>query len=123
MATILVVDDDPLILRSFAHVLKLDSHEVIAVSSVADALEALATTSIALVISDGEMPEATGSALAHIIAMQHAHVPVVLITGLPPERVRLSPEGLSVVRSIVQKPIAPPELLALIRRILATNAA
>ena len=62
MAKILVVDDEPLVRRTIEAV--LDDHNVVAVESGDEALDALrANTDIALIVCDILMPDMTGMEL------------------------------------------------------------
>jgi CheY-like chemotaxis protein len=96
--TILVVDDDALVLQSTAAMLADLGHRVLEASSGREALEYLGRAqSVDLVITDQAMPGMTGMQLAAIIRQRWPHLPVILASGyadlppdLEPSRIRLS---------------------------------
>jgi CheY-like chemotaxis protein len=86
--TILVVDDDALVLQSTAAMLADLGHRVLEASSGHEALEYLGRAqSVDLVITDHAMPGMTGMQLAATIKQRWPHLPVILASGytdLPP---------------------------------------
>jgi CheY-like chemotaxis protein len=96
--TVLVVDDDALVLQSTAAMLADLGHRVLEASSGREALEYLGRAhSVDLVITDQAMPGMTGVQLAATIKQQWLHLPVILVSGyadlpshLEPSLIRLS---------------------------------
>ena len=80
-ATLLLVDDDPLIRGSLGEVLKIAGYDVIQASSGAEALQILPKADVDLVITDFNMPEVNGLELLSEIKRQKPEVPVILVTG------------------------------------------
>ena len=86
--TILVVDDDPLVLMGTVDMLEDLGHDVMQANSGREALELLHGRSVDLVVSDQSMPQMTGAQLATKIRESHPNLPIVLATGyadLPPD--------------------------------------
>src|ERR1700757_139213 len=81
MATILCVDDEPAVCAVLEHALTQLQHRPIVVSSVADAMAAVARGGIDLVISDYIMPGTNGLELLEQIAREGHGVPVIIMTG------------------------------------------
>ena len=81
--TVLVVDDDPLILRVVATVLDLEEFEVITATTAREALDLLASARPHLVVSDIMMPEMDGFELCQHIREDPAtaKLPVILLTA------------------------------------------
>jgi signal transduction histidine kinase/DNA-binding response OmpR family regulator len=82
VATILVVDDDPLIAMSTVDMLEDLGHVVIEANSGKRALEIIdAGRDIDLMMTDQAMPGMTGIQLAEIVRAKRPHLPVLLATG------------------------------------------
>jgi CheY-like chemotaxis protein len=81
-ATILVVDDDPLIAMSTVDMLEDLGHIAIEADSGRRALEIIdAGQDIDLMMTDQAMPEMTGIQLAEIVRSKRPNLPVLLATG------------------------------------------
>ncbi len=81
-ATILVVDDDPLIAMSTVDMLEDLGHVVIEANSGEQALSILeGGQAIDLMVTDQAMPGMTGIQLAEIVRSKRPHLPVLLATG------------------------------------------
>ena len=81
-ATILVVDDDPLIAMSAVDMLEDLGHTVIEANSAQRALEILeAGQAVDLMMTDQAMPGMTGVELAEIVRRKRPNMPVLLATG------------------------------------------
>ncbi|WP_200905714.1 PAS domain-containing sensor histidine kinase [Methylobacterium sp. ARG-1] len=80
--TVLVVDDDPLVLANTAAMLEDLGHAVLEATSATQALRVLRRgESIDLVITDQMMPGMTGAQLIDALRAEHATVPVILASG------------------------------------------
>ena len=78
---ILVVDDDPIILKSLSEMLRLEKHEVGEAKGAMEALEQLKEIPYDLVLSDISMPEVDGLKLLKEIKARWPNVVVILMTG------------------------------------------
>lgn len=81
MPTILCVDDDPAVLKTFTAVLERAGHRVIAVANARAGLSVIARGGVDLVISDYMMPEMTGIELVSTLRDNDDDVPVIVVTG------------------------------------------
>ncbi|GEP07412.1 MHYT domain-containing protein [Methylobacterium oxalidis] len=80
--TILVVDDDPLVLENTAAMLEDLCHRVVRARSGQEALELLLRTQgLDLVITDQAMPGMTGTQVAERIGAERPGLPVILASG------------------------------------------
>jgi PAS domain S-box-containing protein len=80
--SVLVVDDDSLVLTSTSLLLEDLGHRVISAASGAMALELFVSEpDIDLVITDMAMPQMNGAQLAHAIRIIRPNVPIILATG------------------------------------------
>jgi CheY-like chemotaxis protein len=117
MAKILVVDDDPVVLRMLAFVLLDDGHDTHRASNGLMALRSLERESFDLVVSDVRMPALDGlGLLARIRGDERlAGLPVILLTAQIDayDHVQPPPDGLTI---FLQKPLSSRELLAAVAR-------
>jgi two-component system cell cycle sensor histidine kinase/response regulator CckA len=125
--TILIVDDDPSVLRFMAVILQTAGYEVLLADGGDEALafcEARAY-SVDLMISDVAMPKMNGSALAECMNRRHPGVPIVFVSGYPESRTivaALTARGFRHGYTYLQKPFAAQELLAVVKTAFATAA-
>jgi len=119
--TILVVDDDELIRDLLKNVLELERFKVMEAENGKRALELLKDHAISAVVSDIIMPEMTGLELMEIIKMEHADIPVIIITGFSGD---YTPEDVMGARAdgFFSKPFKNIELIQKLRSVLAANA-
>lgn len=78
---ILLVDDDPRLLRALTDLLEASGHEVLMAASGADALGRLETGAVDLVITDLGMPGMTGWELAERVKARFPETLVFVLTG------------------------------------------
>ncbi len=79
---VLVVDDEPLLVRSLARVLVREGHVVVTAAHGALALELLGTTTVDIVLSDVRMPVMDGvEFVRRLREVMATPPPVVLLTG------------------------------------------
>ncbi|MEA3197171.1 MAG: hypothetical protein QOF32_1223, partial [Gammaproteobacteria bacterium] len=115
-ATILVVDDDPLIAMSTVDMLEDLGHTVIGVNSGAQALEIInGGKNLDLLMTDQAMPGMTGIQLAEIVRQKRPELPVLLATGYTD-----LPAGKLVNLPRLSKPYQQAQLQAQIERLLSS---
>lgn len=117
--TVLVVDDDPLILRVVATVLNLEAYEVSTVESAAEALAHLQSSPCDLMVSDVMMPGMDGFELCERVRSDpdHAKLPIILLTARDSDVDRR--RGAAVGGdAYLTKPFSPLELIDEIERLL-----
>src|ERR1700759_4506696 len=81
MATILCVDDEPAIGLILADTLERAGHAPLSAANVPEALRALQTGTVDLIISDYRMPGLTGLEFLQLIQQEGYDVPLVMLTG------------------------------------------
>jgi DNA-binding response OmpR family regulator len=122
MPRILLSEDDDAVRSMLLETLERDGYEVVAVSSVRDALHCIATQDFDLLLSDLHMPHA-GDGFAVVSAMRHTHPRAVtlVLSGYPAIE-----EAFTAIRVqadvILVKPIEIAALRSVVRAKL-TNAA
>ena len=109
---VLIVDDDPIVLRMLIKTVTRWGCRVTAAETGADAL-ALLADGVDLVITDINLRAGSGIEIAQAAAKMHPAPPVIAITGAatPEEAFQLGRMG---VGAIVTKPFRPAELRAVV---------
>ena len=80
---LLLVDDNPLVLRWMKRSLEGGPHSIITCASPREALRHIANGDVQVVVSDISMPEMSGLELLQQIREFDADLPVILLTGVP----------------------------------------
>jgi CheY-like chemotaxis protein len=119
MPRVLLSDDDDAVRDMLRATLERDGLDVVAVASVPEALQRIATESFDLLLSDLHMPQA-GDGFTVVSAMRHIHprAPTLILSGYP-----AIDEALAAIRiqvdEILVKPIDVASLRAVVRERLA----
>jgi two-component system KDP operon response regulator KdpE len=110
---ILVVDDEPQIVRVLRAALQSHGYEILTAANGAEALQAFLDANPALVITDLAMPEMDGVELTREIR-RHGSTPVIVVSvrSQEQEKIRALDEGAD---DYITKPFAIQELLARVR--------
>lgn len=113
MKRILIVEDDPFVLRSFSQTLAKHDFEVETSQSGAQALEKLKQVKFDLALIDVCLPDMDGTELLSRAKKYLEKTVKIMVTGFP--SVELSDKAkVEGAETYVVKPIKPPELLALV---------
>jgi len=113
---ILVVDDDPLILKSCRDVFAEEGYVTVQANGGAAGIESMAKEGFDLIITDLKMPGVDGLDVLHAAQQREPSTPVIVLTGYP--TVASAIESVKAgAFDYVCKPVTPDELL------LATNKA
>jgi DNA-binding response OmpR family regulator len=106
---VLVVDDDPLVLRAISKVLARDGFDVVTATDAIPALEAAAAKRPDLVVVDFNMPTCGLSVVRELKARLGDDIFVAVLTGEDSEAMRAQCLGAG-ADAVLIKPIAPAEL-------------
>ncbi len=115
---VLVVDDDPVIGRSFDRVLSGKGYVVKTASDGREALKKLGEDEYDVVFTDIKMPGMDGIEVAERVKSRRPWVPVVIITGYGSEDNEARAEAAG-VSDFVRKPLSPDMIEATARKALA----
>jgi two-component system, chemotaxis family, chemotaxis protein CheY len=119
VATILVIDDDPITIRLLTHALGKHGHRVVGALRPHDARLHLATTPVDLVILDLAMPEVDGLTLLRQLRADPSRraLPVVMLTasGQDQDRIAARAEGAD---AFLTKPASSWELGEVVGQLL-----
>jgi signal transduction histidine kinase/ActR/RegA family two-component response regulator/PAS domain-containing protein len=117
---ILLVDDDPILLRTLSEVLEHDGHNIVATDSGQEGIDIFQASmqqgqaAISVVITDLGMPHVDGRAVAAAVKRTSPSTPVILLTGWGE---RLLAEGQAVAH--VDRVLGKPPRLRDLRKALA----
>ncbi len=103
---ILVVDDDPVVGKSFDRVLSAKGYAVITASNGQEALNKLEAEEYDAVFTDIKMPGMSGLEMAERVKEKRPWLPVVIVTGYgsPDNQTRAEAAGVS---GFLRKPLSP----------------
>lgn len=113
---LLLVDDDPGVRESLAHVLTGEGYDVLPASNGIEALEMTAQNAVDLVLLDLNLPKKNGWDTFEVMTKQNPQLPVIIITARPNQ---LFPALSSGAGALMEKPLDFPKLLQSIRDLLA----
>jgi two-component system cell cycle sensor histidine kinase/response regulator CckA len=121
--TILIVDDEPSVLRFMAATLRTAGFEVLETDGGDEALAVCKSHSycIDLMISDVTMPKMNGHALAECMNERYPDVPIVFVSGYPKSGMisaGLTARGFINGYTYLQKPFTPQDLLKVIKTVV-----
>jgi DNA-binding NtrC family response regulator len=116
--TVLIVDDDPQILRLLRAMLGPQNVKVLSAPLPSDALRICGEETVDVLISDISMPQMDGNKLAERVFKLNPRVRVLLISGAVDEAPKV--KGGQV--RFLKKPFFPAELIRSLREMLADRA-
>jgi cobalt-zinc-cadmium efflux system membrane fusion protein len=119
--TVLVVDDDEVLLQVFSRVLARAGYDVLPAGTVAEALQK-AESAPDLGLLDLALPDGNGVDLAHSLHTLTPRLPLVLMTAYPPRLAEHPELGQEFVR-VLTKPVNLAELHQVLQDILAEGPA
>jgi two-component system cell cycle sensor histidine kinase/response regulator CckA len=113
--SILVADDEPVVLALTQHVLKLHGYRVVTAKDGAEALEVHRQMGpIDLLLTDVIMPQMSGPELAHALKQEIDDLRCVFMSGYDQEQIR--DRGVADVGcNYLRKPFKPADLLKKVR--------
>ena len=106
MKKVLVVDDDPVVAKSFDRVLAPKGYAVITASSAAEALTKLAREEYDAMYTDIRMPGMDGLWLADRVKAKRPWLPVVIVTGYGSDTNEAAAKEIGVA-GFLRKPLSP----------------
>lgn len=118
---ILVVDDDPVVTKSFDRVLTSKGYAVITAANAEEALSKLSAEAYDLVFADIRMPGMSGIEMAERVKASQPWLPVVIVTGYGSgdNEARAAAAGVS---EFLHKPVSPEVIEGTTEKTLAAAA-
>lgn len=121
MANILLVDDDPLLVRMYQKKFELDGHKIVTASDGSQLFSVLADFKPDVILLDVMMPEMNGiNALKKLKATdQHKNIPVIMLTNVGSSE-KDSEEALEAgaVAYLVKASYSPKEIVQKVKEIV-----
>jgi CheY-like chemotaxis protein len=118
---VLVVDDDPVVRKSFDRVLSSQGYAVITAENGEDALRKLNEGKYDVVYTDIRMPGMSGLEVAEKVRVQRPWTPVVIITGYGDDAAEARAKAAG-VSGFLHKPLSPAMIEDSARNTLAAPA-
>jgi EAL domain-containing protein (putative c-di-GMP-specific phosphodiesterase class I)/ActR/RegA family two-component response regulator len=116
---ILLIEDDALLARSLVRLIRAEGYEVVHVDSAAGAIDLVKSGSFDAVVSDLNLPGASGVDVLNLVRAYDPDVPLVLMTGAPTVDTAIEACNLGVLEYLV-KPTPCDQLARVLDR--ATKA-
>jgi two-component system response regulator AtoC len=120
MKTVLVIDDDLMILMILKQSIVKAGYNVITAKNGEEGIALLATSKVDLVLTDYLMPGISGVEVLNIIKQNQPLLPVVMLTAHGDVELTIKAIQLGAI-DFIEKPIQPKELVEVIRRSLAIS--
>jgi len=114
---VVIVDDDPEILRSLGRLLRREAYDLLSTDSPRRVLEWAYRRPVDLVITDQRMPEMSGTDLLGILRRQSPKTIGIILSGYPDTAVIVKRTGLQIER-LIAKPWDDGTLRETIRTVL-----
>jgi len=115
--SILVVDDEEIVLDSCRKVLEEDEFEVLLARSAEQALTIMERRLPDALLMDIKMPELDGIYLMGQIREKWREIPVIVMTGYPTTETIAEAAKMGAA-TLISKPFTPDELVETVRRVL-----
>ena len=117
---IVIVDDDPEILRSLQRTLRDEPYEILTTEHPVQVLRWITERPVDLVISDQRMPDMNGTDLLEIVREYSPETACIILSGFPDTALIVEESGLS-LEHLIRKPWDNAELAVILRRLLETR--
>jgi DNA-binding response OmpR family regulator len=123
MATILLVEDDEIMLKAIKNILSRDGHEVLTAKDGKEAFEKMENSTYDIVISDLMMPYANGLEIVSRLRadINRRHVGIIVVSSVGNEETITEAFRLG-ADDYLKKPIMAGELLIRIRKLQANRS-
>ena len=124
-ARILIVDDDPTVLQTFAKALSLEGYDVRTAATPIEGLNEAERTPPDVILLDLRMPFVNGIGFLYRLRAQagHEHTPVAIITGDSALDDSAMAELLALDAELLFKPLRLDDALTVTRRLIAKGSA
>lgn len=113
---ILVIEDDPTLIKLYERILLNDGHRVVSAESGSEAVNKLKDESFDLVCLDLKLPDMDGVDLIKLIKNKVEWIPVIIVTANPSLESSVEALNAGIVTEYIMKPFDTKELMIIIRQ-------
>ena len=114
---VLVVDDDPIVLKCCERVLGGEGYEATLAAGAAEALEKLEEACYEMLLVDIKMPERDGLYLIERVKERCPGVPILVMSGYPTSETVSRSSALG-AGAFIAKPFTPDELIKAVHKVM-----
>jgi CheY-like chemotaxis protein len=120
MSKVLLVEDDPLIIRLYTKTLELEGFEVQSADNGLSALEQMPLFSPDIILLDIMMPTMNGIEFLHHITAgtEEGHIPVIVLTNVADSEVTLSAVNAGASLILIKSSTEPDDVIKAIKGVL-----
>jgi CheY-like chemotaxis protein len=118
---VLVVDDEPIVLKSCRRVLEAEGWEMTSASSVAEALSILEGLTPDMMLIDVKMPVHDGMYLMRKVREKRPGIPIIVMSGYATGETIREAKGLGAA-IFLPKPFTPDELADTLRSVAKSSS-
>lgn len=120
MKKILVIEDNPMVIKSLEFKLTKDGHDVVIANDGREAMNHLKGTDFDLVLTDLMLPFVTGNELISFIKKNSPNLPIIVLSTSTQENIIMDAFNMG-VDDFITKPFSPNELSLRVKRLLSKN--
>ena len=120
MNRILVIEDNPMIVKSLQFKLEKDGYKVVIAEDGREAMKLLSEQPFDLILTDLMLPFVTGNQLIQHIKEKFPGLPVIVLSTSKQENIIMDSFNLG-VDDFITKPFNPTELSLRVKRLLKKN--
>ncbi|MBK5193638.1 MAG: response regulator transcription factor [Flavobacteriaceae bacterium] len=117
MKKILVIEDNPMVIKSLEFKLTKDGHEVLIAKDGREAMKLLKESNFDLILTDLMLPFVTGKELISYIKKNSPKTPIIVLSTSTQENIIMDAFNMG-VDDFITKPFSPNELSLRVKRFL-----
>ncbi len=117
MKKILVIEDNPMVIKSLQFKLTKDGHEVLIAKDGREAMKFLKEANFDLILTDLMLPFVTGKELISYIKKNSPKIPIIVLSTSTQENIIMDAFNMG-VDDFITKPFSPNELSLRVKRFL-----
>ncbi|MFD2827069.1 response regulator transcription factor [Leeuwenhoekiella polynyae] len=118
MQRILIIEDNPMVVRSLEFKLKKEGYEVVVAEEGRQAMKLLLEETFDLILTDLMLPFVTGTQIIEHIKKTYPNIPVIVLSTSTQEDIITDAFKMG-VDDFITKPFSPSELSLRVKRTLA----